>query len=121
MTAEPNRPILPPAPAVARARPSSLRPRGRAHRPRAVSGRPDRRARARRPAGRGHLIAFAIAVPAAGAAGAIAAASDTVSTAAAAVLPLAVFLGVMIARVLFFRMFAWAWAALKALTGRRGR
>ncbi len=74
---------------------------------------------ARRPAARPnrHLVAFAFAVPASGSAGVIVGLLDTVSTAAAVILPVAVFTGVMVARVLLARLWAWVRALAAVVAG----
>lgn len=79
--------------------------------------RPQQRTRAASPTGRGHLMAFAIAIPCIGAAGILASVIDTLSNALAAVLPVAVLLGVVVAWLFLTRLGAWLRACVAAAVG----
>lgn len=76
---------------------------------------PRPRTRATAPTGRGHLTAFAIAIPAMGATGILVTVIDTISTALAAALPIVVFLGAAAAWLFLSRLGAWVRTRIGAL------
>lgn len=79
-----------------------------------TAARPRTRARAASPTGRAHLVAAAVSVPVAGASGILVTVVDTLSTALAAVLPIASVLGVAAAWLFLSRLGAWVRARIGA-------
>lgn len=64
-----------------------------------------------------HLTAFAIALPTSGLTGVFVGVLDMVSTVAAAIIPVSVLAGVMVARLLLARLWAWVRAVAAVVAG----